>query len=158
MPYYCCISSIKVRKMGHSSDRCNRPSTNSNYQFYNYNWPSKWTYITPCSIFCVHTPRIRDGGGTAWCDIIVHQGEKQWLQKWKDLMTTEYSYFECDIEPNELTISKIAYGVNVIIDGCNSAQKTNRWVYIIVYKVYIICCCTNDIYFLSFTPLNNIIK
>ena len=41
-------------------------------------------------------------------------------------MTTEYSYFECDIEPNELTISKIAYGVNVIIDGCNSAQKTNR--------------------------------
>ena len=73
-------------------------------------------------------------------------------------MTTEYSYFECDIEPDELTLAELAYGGNVITNGWNSAQKTNRWVYIIVYKVYIICRCTNDIYFLLFAPLNNIIK
>ena len=38
-------------------------------------------------------------------------------------MTTEYSYFECDIEPNELTLSKISDREHVIMDGCNSAQK-----------------------------------
>ena len=73
-------------------------------------------------------------------------------------MTTEYSYFECDIEPDELTLAELADGGNVITDGCNLVQKTNRWVYIIAYKVDIICCCTNDNYFLSFAHLNNISK
>ena len=41
-------------------------------------------------------------------------------------MTAEYSYFECDIESDELTLAEIADGVNVITDGCKSAQKTNR--------------------------------
>ena len=60
-------------------------------------------------------------------------------------MTTEDPHFECDIEPDGLTLAKIANGGNVMTDGCNLAQKTNRWVYIIVHKVYIICGCTNDI-------------
>ena len=77
MPYYCCILSIKVRKMGHCSNIWNRPLKNSNSQYYNYNWLSKWNYIPPCSIFCVHTSRRRDGGGTAWCDIIVHREENR---------------------------------------------------------------------------------
>ena len=41
-------------------------------------------------------------------------------------MTTEYPYFECDIEPDGFTLAKIADGVNVMTDGCNLAQKTNR--------------------------------
>ena len=34
-PTSCCVSSIKVRKIGHSLDRRNKPLTNSNYQFDN---------------------------------------------------------------------------------------------------------------------------
>ena len=41
-------------------------------------------------------------------------------------MTTEYSYFECDFEPDELTLAELADGGNVITDVCNLAQKTNR--------------------------------
>ena len=41
-------------------------------------------------------------------------------------MNTEYSYFECDIEPDESTLAELAYGGNVITDGYNLAQKTNR--------------------------------
>ena len=148
IPTSCCISSIKVRKMGHYSDRWNRPSTNSNYQFDNYNCPIKWPYIPPCSILRVHNSKRWDGGGTEWCDSIVHQWEKSWLQKWKDVMATEYPNFECGIEPDVLTLAKLADGVNVMTDGCNSTQKKNRWVYIIVYKIYIICSGNNDIYFL----------
>ena len=73
-------------------------------------------------------------------------------------MTAKYPHFKCDIEPDGLTLVKLDNGGNVMTDGCNYDQKTNRWVYIIVYKVYIICGCTNDIYFLSFTPLKNISK
>ena len=55
--------------------------------------------------------------------IVLFIEEKKWLQKWEYVMTTEYSYFECDIEPDELTFPKIAYGGNVITDGCNYVQK-----------------------------------
>ena len=72
----CYISSIKVRKMGHSSDRWNRPLTDSNCQFDHYNSPRKWPYIIPCYIFCVHTSIRWYVCGTALCDSIVHRGEK----------------------------------------------------------------------------------
>ena len=73
-------------------------------------------------------------------------------------MTTEYSHFECDIEPDGLTFAKLADGRNVMTDGCNLDQKTNKGVYITVYKVYSICGCTNDIYFPAFVHLKNISK
>ena len=41
-------------------------------------------------------------------------------------MTTEYPHFECDIEPDELTLAKLDWGGNVMTDGYNLAQKTNR--------------------------------
>ena len=51
---------------------------------------------------------------------------KQWLQKCNDAMTSEYPHFECDIGPYELTLAKIEDGGNVMTDGCNLVQKTNR--------------------------------
>ena len=60
-------------------------------------------------------------------DVIVLfiENKKKWLQKWKDLMNTEYPNFECDIKPDGSNHAKLADGGNVMIDGCNLAQKTN---------------------------------
>ena len=41
-------------------------------------------------------------------------------------MTMEYPYFECDIEPDGLTLAKLANGRNFMTDGCNLDKKTNR--------------------------------
>ena len=117
MPTSCCILSIEVREMGHSSYICNCQSTNRNYKYDNHNFPIKWPYIPRCYIFCVYTSRIWDGGGIALCNSIIHQEEKLGLQKWKDVMTMEYPHFECDIEPYGLTIATLANGKNVMIDG-----------------------------------------
>ena len=38
-------------------------------------------------------------------------------------MITDYPHFECDIEPDRLTLAKLSDGGNVITDGCNSAKK-----------------------------------
>ena len=58
--------------------------------------------------------------------VLFVEEKKLWLQKFKDVITTEYPYFECDIEPDGSTLAKLADGGNVVTDGCNLAQKTNR--------------------------------
>ena len=40
-------------------------------------------------------------------------------------MTTEYPYYECEIEPDGLTPAKLANDGNVMTDECNLSQKKN---------------------------------